>query len=115
MVKNWFKKILKELSPYYIMDNLDIMTIKRKSNNPNGGPIRVPWRFDSDGNLIIKNPTKHDYNINYYKIMSVHKAKCDLCNRETVWKHMKRHQESNICKKYRFDSDNNGESPTDSI
>ena len=49
------------------MDNSDIMIIKRKSNNPNGRPIRAPWRFDSDGNLIIENPTKHDYNINYYK------------------------------------------------
>jgi len=71
------------------MDNSDIQTIKRKSNNPNGRPIRVPWRFDSDGNLIIENPTKHDYNINYYKHVESQKLQCNLCGRNTMVKYVK--------------------------
>lgn len=37
-----------------------------KYNKPNGGPIRALWRFDSDGTLIVENPTTRDY-IHYYK------------------------------------------------
>jgi len=64
--------------------------------HPGGRPISVPWRFDENHNIIIMNPTKRDYNINYYKNI---KSTCELCNRQVVWKHMKRHQMSDICKK----------------
>jgi len=61
--------------------------------HPGGRPISVPWRFDENHNIIIMNPTKRDYNINYYKNI---KSTCELCNRQVVWKHMKRHQMSDI-------------------
>ena len=97
------------------MDTSDIMIIKRKSNNPNGRPIRAPWRYDSDGNLIIKNPTfceyyKHNY-INKYGCETI----CELCCINIRVKHIKRHQNSNICKKIRYTKDNNTESSTDTI
>ena len=70
--------------------------IEKTLKHPGGRPITVFWRFDENHNIINKNPTKRDYNINYYKNI---KTTCDLCNRQVVWKHMKRHQMSDICKK----------------
>ena len=70
--------------------------IEKLLKHPGGRPITASWRFDENNNIINKNPTKRDYNINYYKNI---KTTCDLCNRQVVWKHMKRHQMSDICKK----------------
>ena len=97
------------------MDNSDIQTIKRKSNNPNGRPIRVPWRFDSDGNLIIKNPTFSDYCKYNYATKYGLKIECELCGRKVVSEQLKRHKTSAICKKIRGGSDNDTESPTNRI
>jgi len=84
------------------MVNDEVQSTKRTSNNPKGRPISVPWRFDSDGNLIVENPTFSDYyKYNYYNKYSC-KTLCVLCCRNALIKHMKRHQNSNICKKNRF-------------
>ena len=74
---------------------------KRKSNNPNGGPIRVAWRFDSDGNLIIKNPTFSDYFKHNYTNKYGCQTVCELCGRNTIVQHKRRHQSSKICNKMR--------------
>jgi len=71
------------------------LAIENTIKHPGGRPISVPWRFDENHNIIIMNPTKRDYNINYYKNI---KSTCELCNRQVVWKYMKRHQMSDICK-----------------
>ena len=71
------------------------------AKHPGGRPISVAWRFNEDGTLACTNPTKHDYNINYYKEKAGCKAICNLCNREAVFKHMKRHQSSKFCMKHR--------------
>ena len=78
-----------------------------------GCPIRVPWRFDSDGTLIVTNPTfREDYKHNYTNKYSC-KVICNLCNREVSKNNCIRHKTSKICKTRRSGSDT--ESPTDSI
>ena len=84
---------------------VDIDTQEKTIKHPGGRPICAPWRFDNAGNLVIKNPTRQDYNINNYKLRTASKSICELCNREVIWKHLRRHQEtSKICKRIRESS-----------
>lgn len=62
-----------------------------------GRPITLHWRFDENGVLVVKNPTTHDYKLNYYRDVSSCKIECPLCNRKVVSEQFKRHQRSNIC------------------
>ena len=79
---------------------MDINTHEIIKRHAGGRPICALWRFDEEGKLIIQNPTRRDYNLGNYKLNR--KSVCNLCNREIIWKHMKRHQEtSQICKKIR--------------
>lgn len=87
---------------------------ERNSDNPNGDPIRVPWRFDSDGNLIIKNPTCSAY-FEHYTNKYGWQTVCELCARHTIVQHMKIHQHCSIWKNMRCTADNSTGSPTDSI
>ena len=80
---------------------MDINTHEIIKKHPGGRPICAPWRFDNAGNLVLKNPTRQDYNINNYKLRTASKSICELCNR-VIWKHLRRHQEtSKICKRIR--------------
>ena len=76
----------------------EIIIPKKKSNNPKGMPIRVPWRFDSEGNLVVHNPTIHDYNKYNYATRYGIKVHCEFCNRKVVQAKLNRHQMSIICK-----------------
>jgi len=88
-------------------ETINTQAINKSIHTVIGRPISASWRFDDDGNLKIKNPTRRDYNMQYYQDMNVFKATCNSCNRDVVWKHMKRHKEtSNICKK--LQEQNNG-------
>ena len=69
-----------------------------KPRRAGGRPISAAWRFDAEGKLVVLNPTRRDYNIGNYKQKGT--LQCELCGREMVWKHIKRHQEdSKICGK----------------
>ena len=80
-----------------MVEVIDTPKIGKSIKHPGGGPICAPWRFDDKGELIILNPIRHDYNVNNYRLRNGFKSTCELCNRQVVWKHMKRHQNSNIC------------------
>ena len=75
--------------------------IKRPSHNPNGRPISVPWRFNEDGELIIKNPTWSDYKAYNYKHKYGLPVQCAFCKRTVVLDHLKRHYNSKRCQKSR--------------
>jgi len=80
-------------------NSLEIIIPKRKSNNPKGLPIRVPWRFDSEGNLVVLNPTIHDYNKYNYATRYGVKVECEFCKRKVVQAKINRHHMSTICNK----------------
>ena len=63
--------------------------------------IRCAWRFDSEGNLIVLNPTWSDYYHYNYITKYGCKVACELCNREVVQSKLNRHQKSEICKRKR--------------
>lgn len=61
--------------------------------------IRCPWRFNEDGELIIKHPTWMDYFRHNYTTKYGVKVECDQCHRSVVASKLARHHTSKICKK----------------
>ena len=64
-----------------------------------GRPISLYWRFDENGVLIIKRPSRHDCDYHYYHDVAGCKIECPVCNRCVNQDNIFRHQRSNMCLK----------------
>ena len=81
----------------------DIDTQEKSIKHPGGRPIKVPWRFDEDGNLVVLTAKWTDYYHHNYINKYGNKVTCELCNRVVVQSKLNRHQQSEICKRKRAD------------